>query len=93
MDYKAQDGISSEDLKRIANEQIMEKIKDIARQVYKEEKKKEMEELIKDVIKKAEKDFSTSIKLTGFKMLKLGDGIEVSENDFAAEVAATAGIK
>jgi elongation factor Ts len=48
---------------------------------------------IKDVIKKAEKDFSTSIKLTGFKMLKLGDGIEVSENDFAAEVAATAGIK
>ena len=52
MDYKAQDGISSEDLKRIANEQIMEKIKDIARQVYKEEKKKEMEELIKDVIKK-----------------------------------------
>jgi Na+-transporting NADH:ubiquinone oxidoreductase subunit NqrC len=52
MAYKTQDGISSEDLKRIANEQIMEKIKDIARQVYKEEKKKEMEELIKDVIKK-----------------------------------------
>ena len=28
MVYKAQDGISSEDLKRIANEQIMEKIKE-----------------------------------------------------------------
>jgi len=52
MVYKAQDGISSEDLKRIANEQIMEKIKEIARAVYKEEKKKEMEELIKDVAKK-----------------------------------------
>jgi len=47
MVYKAQDGISSEDLKRIANEQIMEKIKEIARTVYKEENKKEMEELIK----------------------------------------------
>ena len=52
MDYKAQDGISSEDLKRIANEEIIQKIKDIARQVYKEEKKKEREELIKDVAKK-----------------------------------------
>ena len=40
MVYKAQDGISSEDLKRIANEQIMEKIKEIARDVNKEEKKK-----------------------------------------------------
>ena len=52
MVYKAQDGISSEDLKRIANEEIIQKIKDIARGVYKEEKKKEMEELIKDVAKK-----------------------------------------
>ena len=52
MIYKAQDGISSEDLKRIAYEEIMQKIKDIARDVYKEEKKKEMEELIKDVTKK-----------------------------------------
>ena len=31
--------------------------------------------------------------LTGFKKLKLGEGIEVSKNDFATEVAATAGIK
>ena len=52
MDYKAQDGISSEDLKRIANEEIIQKIKEIARTVYKEEKKKEREELIKDVAKK-----------------------------------------
>ena len=52
MVYKAQDGISSEDLKRIANEEIIQKIKEIAKDVYKEEKKKEMEELIKDVTKK-----------------------------------------
>ena len=52
MVYKAQDGISSEDLKRIANEEIIQKIKGVARDVYKEEKKKEMEELIKDVTKK-----------------------------------------
>jgi len=52
MVYKAQDGISSEDLKRIANEQIMEKIKEIARQVYKEEKEKEIKEIIKEVEKK-----------------------------------------
>ena len=33
------------------------------------------------------------IKIKDFKILKLGEGIEVVENDFAAEVAATAGIK
>ena len=52
MVYKAQDGISSEDLKRIANEQIMEKIKEIARQVYKEEEKKKIEELMEEVKKR-----------------------------------------
>jgi elongation factor Ts len=48
---------------------------------------------IKDVIKKLQNDLNTEVKLTGFKKLKLGEGIEVSENDFAAEVAATAGVK
>jgi elongation factor Ts len=48
---------------------------------------------IKDVVKKLQDDLNTEVKLTGFKILKLGEGIEVSENDFAAEVAATAGIK
>ena len=47
---------------------------------------------IKDVIKKLQNDLNTEVKLTGFKKLKLGEGIEVSENDFAAEVAATAGM-
>ena len=31
-------------------------------------------------------------KISDFKILKLGEGIEVAENDFAAEVAATANI-
>jgi translation elongation factor EF-Ts len=30
------------------------------------------------------------IKLKGFKIIKLGDGIEVEETNFAEEVAATA---
>ena len=48
---------------------------------------------IKDVIKNLQNELNTEVKLTGFKNLKLGEGIEVIENDFAAEVAATAGIK
>ena len=48
---------------------------------------------IKDVVKKLQNDLNTEVMLTGFKKLKLGEGIEVSKNDFATEVAATAGIK
>ena len=48
---------------------------------------------IKDVIKKLSNDLGTEVKIKDFKILKLGEGIEVAENDFAAEVAATAGIK
>ena len=48
---------------------------------------------IKDVIKKLSDDLGTEVKIKDFKVLKLGEGIEVAENDFAAEVAATAGIK
>ena len=48
---------------------------------------------IKDVVKKLQNDLNTDVKITGFKKLKLGEGIEVGENDFAAEVAATAGVK
>ena len=48
---------------------------------------------IKDVVKKLQNDLNTQVELTGFKILKLGEGIEVSQNDFAAEVAATAGVK
>ncbi len=48
---------------------------------------------IKDIIKKLSNDLGTEVRIKNFKILKLGEGIEVAENDFAAEVAATAGIK
>ena len=47
---------------------------------------------IKDIIKRLETDLDTNVKLSGFKKLKLGEGIEINENNFAAEVAATAGV-
>ena len=48
---------------------------------------------VADVVKNAEKDLGASIKVTGFVRYALGEGIEKEETDFAAEVAATAGIK
>ncbi len=47
---------------------------------------------IKDLIKKLSSDINHDVKIKGFKILKLGDGIEVGESNFAADVAATAGI-
>jgi elongation factor Ts len=46
-----------------------------------------------DAIKNAEKTVGAPIKLTKFIRYALGEGIEKVESDFAAEVAATAGIK
>jgi len=46
---------------------------------------------IKDLVKNFSKEKNYDIELTGFKMIKLGDGIEVEETNFAEEVAATAG--
>ena len=48
---------------------------------------------IKDIIKNLSNQLGTQVLLKDFKIFKLGEGIEVAENDFAAEVAATAGIK
>ncbi|WP_315760132.1 translation elongation factor Ts [Sphingomonas sp. Y38-1Y] len=45
-----------------------------------------------DVIAKAAKDAGASIKLIDYVRFQLGEGIEKEESDFAAEVAATAGI-
>ena len=44
---------------------------------------------IKDVVKKLSNKKGFDIKLKGFKFIKLGDGIEVEETNFAEEVAAT----
>ncbi len=47
---------------------------------------------IKDLIKKLSSDINHDVKIKGFKILRLGDGIEVGESNFAADVAATAGV-
>lgn len=46
-----------------------------------------------DAIKNAEKEVGAPVKLTKFVRYALGEGIEKVETDFAAEVAATAGVK
>ena len=45
---------------------------------------------IKDVLKQYSSEIGTEVSIDSFKMLILGQGIEVEEKDFAAEVAATA---
>jgi elongation factor Ts len=47
---------------------------------------------IADVIKAAEKEAGAPIRITRFVRYALGEGIDKGDNDFAAEVAATAGI-
>ena len=47
---------------------------------------------VADVVAKAGKDAGTTITLTDYVRFQLGEGIEKEESDFAAEVAATAGI-
>jgi len=48
------------------------------------------ESRIAQVIEKASKDLGTPIKLTGFARYQLGEGIEKTQDDFAAEVAKMA---
>jgi elongation factor Ts len=50
------------------------------------------ESKVGDVVKKAEKDAGAPIKITRFVRYALGEGIAREESDFAAEVAATAGV-
>ena len=46
-----------------------------------------------DVVKNAEKEAGAPIKVTSFVRYALGEGIEKEATDFAAEVAATAGVQ
>lgn len=48
------------------------------------------ENKVGDVIANAAKDAGTDIKMTAFVRFQLGEGIEVAEEDFAAEVAKVA---
>ena len=45
---------------------------------------------IKDVLKQYSSELGSEVSIDSFKMLILGQGIDVEEKDFAAEVAATA---
>ncbi|MBM3928638.1 MAG: elongation factor Ts [Sphingomonadales bacterium] len=47
---------------------------------------------VADVVAKAGKDAGTTIVLKDYVRFQLGEGIEKEESDFAAEVAATAGL-
>lgn len=47
---------------------------------------------VAEVIAAAGKEAGASITLTGFVRMQLGEGIEKKESDFAAEVAAAAGV-
>ncbi|QDP18627.1 translation elongation factor Ts [Sphingomonas xanthus] len=48
---------------------------------------------VADVVAQAGKDAGSSITLKAFERFQLGEGIEKAESDFAAEVAAAAGVK
>ena len=45
-----------------------------------------------DVVKKAAKDAGTDIELVAYARVEMGEGLEKKEDDFAAEVAAAAGV-
>ena len=47
---------------------------------------------VAEVVAKAAKDAGASITLTDYVRFQLGEGIEKEESDFAAEVAAAAGV-
>jgi elongation factor Ts len=48
---------------------------------------------VAEVVASAAKDAGTAIELIGFVRFQLGEGIEKKQDDFAADVAAAAGVK
>ncbi len=48
---------------------------------------------VAEVVASASRDAGTGIELKGFARFQLGEGIEKKQDDFAAEVAAAAGVK
>jgi len=48
---------------------------------------------VSDVVAAASKDAGAPVELKGFVRFQLGEGIEKKQDDFAAEVAAAAGVK
>lgn len=52
----------------------------------------DQETKVRKVVENAAKDAGAPVKLAGFARFALGEGIEKAESDFAAEVAAAAGV-
>jgi elongation factor Ts len=50
------------------------------------------ESRVSAAVEKAAKEIGSPVKVTGFRRFALGEGIERKESDFAAEVAAQAGV-
>ena len=51
--YQEGNGLTDEDIKRIINSEVLDKqIKDKARNIYKEERKKEEDKVLEDFVKK-----------------------------------------
>ena len=51
--YQEGNGLTDEDIKRIINSEVLDKqIKDKARTIYKEERKKEEDKVLEDFVKK-----------------------------------------
>ncbi|ALG71637.1 elongation factor Ts [Azospirillum thiophilum] len=48
---------------------------------------------VRKVVENAAKDIGAPVKVTGFTRYALGEGIEKAQSDFAAEVAAAAGVQ
>jgi elongation factor Ts len=48
---------------------------------------------VADVVAQAAKEAGSPITLKAFERFQLGEGIEKAESDFAAEVAAAAGVQ
>ncbi len=47
---------------------------------------------VEKVVKDAESEVGAPVKLAGFERMQLGEGVEKKQEDFAAEVAKTAGV-
>jgi len=55
--YQEGNGLTDEDIKRIINSEVLDKqIKDKARTIYKEERKKEEDKIVEDIVKKNGKE-------------------------------------
>ncbi len=84
--------LSSGKSKEIAEKMVTGRIKKFYEEVVLEEQTFVVDgkSSVKKVIEEYSKNYKDDIKLVGFKIFVLGEGIDVDEKDFASEVAETA---